>query len=89
MKDKSCDIRVIEIDVGNKKIKEVVLIGDESGLADYYYRVGDVVEKYAGLKYPVNYSSPRAEIFCPVCGRFNKVGEEKCYVCKNKLTKAE
>lgn len=84
MPGKDCDIRVVQIVTDGKRIREVVLVGPEAGLADYYYRVGDDVVKYPGLKYPVNLSSPRDENFCPACGHFSRPGDLRCYACKRK-----
>lgn len=83
------DLRVVTVEVGIKKYREIVLFGDETGLGDTYYHVGDSVTKFHGLKYPVNYTTKRNEIFCPVCGRFSKTTSKRCYWCKSELTDPE
>lgn len=84
IKNKGYEVRVIDV-FTNKGYQEIILVGDEAKLADHYYRPHDKVERMPGLRYPINCSSPRDEIFCPVCGHFSKKGEKRCYACKNKL----
>lgn len=83
------EMRVVTVTRDDKSIREIVLVGDEIGLGDGYYRVGERVEKFAGLKYPVNYTTSRNEIFCPVCSRFNKMEKKRCYWCKARLIDPE
>ncbi len=83
------EMRVVTVKREDRSIREIVLVGDEIGLGDGYYRVGERVEKFAGLKYPVNYTTNRNEIFCPVCSRFNKMERKRCYWCKSTLIDPE
>lgn len=89
IKNKGYDLQVVKVHTGTKGMQEVVLVGEDYGLGDSYYHIGDKIVKFAGLKYPVSYTSERNEIFCPVCGQFNTQDSVKCYVCKNKLTDPE
>lgn len=89
IKNKGYDVRVVTITTTTNGTRDIVLVGDEVGLGDSYYRVGDKVQKFPGLKYPVSYTTDRPEIFCPVCGSFNKLEENHCYVCKQPLVDPE
>lgn len=84
MKNKGYQIAVVKVmtDGGTGKLREIVLVGDEFALSESYYHVGDRVQKFAGLKYPVNLTSTRKEVFCPRCGAFNSFTDTKCYICK-------
>lgn len=85
IKNKGYEVRVVDVFTYNKGYQEIILVGDEANLADNYYHPHDRVERLPGLRYPINCTSERDEIFCPVCGHFNKKGEKRCYACKNKL----
>ena len=85
IKNKGYDVRVVTVATTSRGMREIVLVGDEAGLGDSYYHIGDQVQKFPGLKYPVNYTTGRAEIFCPVCGSFNRLDDTKCYACKSRL----
>ena len=84
MKNRGFQIAVVKVlqDSEKEKFREIVLVGDEFALSESYYHVGDRVQKFAGLKYPVNLSSDRNEVFCPRCGSFNSFTDTKCYICK-------
>ncbi len=89
MKNKGLDVRVVTVATTTLGNRDIILVGDEVGLGDSYYRVGDKVQKFPGLKYPVNYTTDRPEVFCPVCGSFNRLDEDKCYLCKHALVDPE
>jgi len=59
--------------------------GQACGLLNGYYHPGDRIRKYWGLTYPVNLSYTGTEVFCPVCGTFNRPGDTKCYACRTRL----
>ncbi len=84
--DELCVVTVSTTALGTR---EIILIGNEAGLGDSYYRIGDKVQKFPGLKYPVNYTTDRPEIFCPVCGSFNRLTDSRCYDCKHPLIDPE
>lgn len=86
IKNKGYEIQVVKVHTKNRGMQEIVLVGEDYGLGDSYYHIGDLVVKFSGLKYPVSYSSERDEVFCPVCGNFSTQDSLKCYVCKKKLT---
>lgn len=89
IKNKGYNIAVLTVHTTTQGNREVVLVGEQSGLADSYYMIGDRVTKFAGLKYPVNYTTERGEVFCPICGNFNDKNSGKCYVCKSALADCE
>lgn len=89
MKNKGLDVRVVTVVTTTRGNRDIILVGDEVGLGDSYYRIGDKVRKFPGLKYPVNCTTDRPEIFCPVCGSFSRLDETKCYLCKHPLTDPE
>lgn len=89
IKNKGYDVRVVTVATTTRGMREIVLVGNEVGLGDSYYHIGDKVQKFPGLKYPVNYTTSRPEIFCPVCGSFNRLDDTKCYACKSNLVNPE
>ncbi len=89
VKNKGYDVRVVTVATTTLGNRDIILVGNEAGLGDSYYHVGDKVQKFPGLKYPVNYTTRRAEIFCPVCGSFNRLDDDRCYVCKSQLVDPE
>ncbi len=89
MKNKGLDVRVVTVATTTRGNRDIILVGDEVGLGDSYYRVGDKVRKFPGLRYPVNYTTDRPEAFCPVCGSFSRLEEDKCYICKHILVDPE
>lgn len=89
IKNKGYDLQVVKVHTGTHGMQEIVLVGDDYGLGDSYYHIGYKVVKFAGLKYPVSYTSERNEIFCPVCAHFNTPDSKKCYVCKKPLVDPE
>lgn len=89
IKNKGYDMSVVTASSTTIGQREIVLVGDEAGLADSYYRIGDKIVKFAGLKYPINYTNARNEIFCPICGNFNTKDSDHCYVCKSQLIDPE
>lgn len=89
IKNKGYDVRVVTVATTTRGMREIVLVGNEAGLGDSYYHIGDKVQKFPGLKYPVNYTTKRPEIFCPVCGSFNRLDDTKCYACKSTLVNLE
>ena len=83
--NKDDELCVVTASTASHGIREIILVGNEAGLGDSYYRIGDKVQKFPGLKYPINYTTDRPEIFCPVCGSFNRPDDNRCYSCKYPL----
>ena len=79
------ELCVVTVSAGSRGTREIILVGNEAGLGDSYYRIGDTVRKFPGLKYPANETSGRAELFCPVCGSFSRPDDSRCYACKSAL----
>jgi len=64
--------------------------GQEYKIANGYYRMGDAVWKLRCIKYPINMTDEAdrtLNIFCPYCGRFTGVSEQKCHWCRKPLLK--
>ncbi len=89
MKNEGYEIRVVTVLTGTRGNRDIVLVGDEIGLGDSYYHIGDKVTKFTGLKYPVNYTTDRNEKFCPICGALNRIEDDRCYICKHRLVDPE
>lgn len=89
IKNMGYDLQVVKVHTDTAGMQEIILVGDEYGLGDSYYHIGERVVKFAGLKFPVSYTSERSEIFCPICGNFNTTDSKKCYVCKKPLVNPE
>ncbi|MBO5256227.1 MAG: hypothetical protein J6C42_01835, partial [Clostridia bacterium] len=50
IKNKGYDVRVVTVATTSRGMREIVLVGDEAGLGDSYYHIGDQVQKFPGLK---------------------------------------
>ena len=69
--------------------------GNVHAITDLYksstdiYEIGDILVKYAGVKYPVieNRTAPRQS--CPLCGEVNDMLDDACCLCGLKILRSE